>query len=205
LDQSTDGHNINGSSSPSPYGPSSTEHSATIASVISPPLHFQFSSSNGTMDVSMDELRNMNQLLEMYDETNENGSKIPQSPHDPLDEEERNSINVYVEPPHANLMCPIHRGLFNAPVIGKCGHTFCRSCITKWIESGTQQMNECPVDKVVFGMEDMSHLINNIVVQQSILSLKVYCKYGIKKEKGKWKKDDNGCNQTFTLSKKKRT
>eukprot|EP01114_Cavostelium_apophysatum_P006392 TRINITY_DN1767_c0_g2_i1.p1 TRINITY_DN1767_c0_g2~~TRINITY_DN1767_c0_g2_i1.p1 ORF type:complete len:704 (+),score=172.37 TRINITY_DN1767_c0_g2_i1:218-2113(+) len=164
---------------------------------------------------SSEELNNMNRLLDFSNDGDEEDTPVRQempnidssaktiSTNNVRAPDDREDTCVYVEQPQANLMCPIHRGLFTLPVIAKCGHTFCRTCITRWIESGSQQINECPLDKTVFKADDIPHLINNIVVADSIQGLKVYCKYGCKKEGGRWIKDEGGCSQIVRLAKRK--
>lgn len=113
----------------------------------------------------------------------------------------RDNVIVFVNStPPSNLLCPIHGGLFIQPVIAKCGHTFCRPCLLKYIESDGSQSSECPIDKNIFKKKDLRSLIPNIVVAESISTLKVYCKYGCKLENGKWIKDTNGCPEEITLA-----
>ena len=36
--------------------------------------------------------------------------------------------------PDPNLVCPICLDVFNVPVRTQCGHIFCSSCITNWMQ-----------------------------------------------------------------------
>jgi hypothetical protein len=41
------------------------------------------------------------------------------------------------------------------------------------------------------------------VVADSILGLKIWCKYGCKKDRGRWIKDNEGCPQAIVMAKRK--
>ncbi|XP_029968110.1 tripartite motif-containing protein 35-like [Salarias fasciatus] len=49
--------------------------------------------------------------------------------------------------PHEDLQCPVCREIFKDPVILKCSHSFCNSCVTQWWK--TKRQRECPVCKAV--------------------------------------------------------
>jgi len=153
-------------------------------------------SSSGRLQSSNEvELAKMNLLLETveWDVNQESNERMPAE-----DEE----VTVFVSEPSANLLCPIHKGLFSMPVIAKCGHTFCRNCLLRYVETGPQQTNECPLDKTVIKHEELAQLIPNLVVAQSIQGLKIFCKYGCKLKQGKWIRDDKGCPQVIHAGKR---
>lgn len=134
------------------------------------------------------EIARMSSLL---DSVHSHSSENAEGPS--LEEEE---VTVFVTEPSANLLCPLHSGLFVAPVIARCGHTFCKSCLVRYVDTATQQINECPLDKTVIKHADLANLIPNLVVADAIQGLKIYCKYGCKKYKGRWIRDpDGGCSQ----------
>ena len=115
------------------------------------------------------------------------------------------SVVVFADPslgPSANLLCPLHRGFFVDPVIAKCGHTFCRSCLEKYIKQATKQLNECPLDKVVLKVDDLTSVIPNLVVADTISMLKIRCRYGCQKVNSVWVADPNGCPELVTWQKR---
>jgi hypothetical protein len=52
----------------------------------------------------------------------------------------------------SEFTCAICLGVFEDPVQGRCGHAFCRSCITRWI---SPSKFECPLDKSRILPEDL--------------------------------------------------
>ncbi len=97
-------------------------------------------------------------------------------------------------PPSDSLRCPLHKGFFNLPVIAKCGHTFCRACITQ-----QGKPLQCPLDRIALRTED---LIPNLAVSQQINDLLVYCKYGTKDDGGDVIVDPEGCPVKLRYSNK---
>jgi len=91
-------------------------------------------------------------------------------------------VMVFVYPPSESLLCPIHRGFFKAPVIVKCGHTFCRTCISAH--------SRCPVDQTHLRGDDF---IPNLAVSGQISDLLIHCKYGCKEVDGEHVNDPDGC------------
>jgi hypothetical protein len=93
------------------------------------------SSSKGSKakEYSMEdsEISQMNKFLGMdeADAAQDKKSDIPAASitheashrHSKYDESADEDSFVFLEPPSSNLMCPIHKGLFSQPVIGKCG------------------------------------------------------------------------------------
>jgi hypothetical protein len=47
------------------------------------------------------------------------------------------------------LTCIVCKSLFEDPVVLKCGHAFCRICITQWIEGGAQTCPSCKATAVI--------------------------------------------------------
>lgn len=92
---------------------------------------------------------------------------------------------VFVYPPSDSLCCTLHKGFFNTPVIARCGHTFCRTCV---VQPG--KPIQCPLDRTALRQEDF---IPNLAVSQQINDLLVYCRYGTKVVDGKFVVDSQGC------------
>eukprot|EP00727_Mastigamoeba_balamuthi_P005283 m51a1_g14753 hypothetical protein (576) ;mRNA; f:325494-327461 len=81
---------------------------------------------------------------------------------------------LFVAPVSKSLMCPVHKGLLIAPVIGKCGHTLCKTCFAV----GTTGSDvTCPVDGRCLVADD---LIPNLALAAQIDELVVRCRYGTK-------------------------
>lgn len=112
-----------------------------------------------------------------------------------------NSLNneeppiVFVIEPSKSLFCAIHSGLLHTPVIlATCGHTFCRSCITKHLE----KESSCPVDKV--SVPTNVNLVPNLAVEGQIADLLVHCRFGLRRKHKKWMVDKKGCPEQLRLS-----
>lgn len=156
-----------------------------------------YQSSPSTDQEENEEVIVMNKFIDL--DIHSNGVEIV-----PIQELHEEDPIVFAEfTPSANLICPIHKGLFISPVVAKCGHTFCKPCLVLHVENGIRQMNECPLDKTVIKKEDLYTVIPNLVVVESISSAQIYCKYGCKKENGIWKRDDEGCPKIINLGKRK--
>lgn len=67
------------------------------------------------------------------------------SPPEILSEEipEFEDFDIFFQELNEELQCPIHLGHLIDPVVSKCGHSFCRDCIYKVLETKTQ----CPIGK----------------------------------------------------------
>eukprot|EP01102_Stenamoeba_stenopodia_P003125 TRINITY_DN13058_c0_g1_i1.p1 TRINITY_DN13058_c0_g1~~TRINITY_DN13058_c0_g1_i1.p1 ORF type:complete len:617 (+),score=88.99 TRINITY_DN13058_c0_g1_i1:171-2021(+) len=105
---------------------------------------------------------------------------------------------MFVTPPPSVLFCELHNSLLSNPVIAKCGHTFCRSCIVGHITKD----GCCPLDKTP--LKERGLIVNRALATQ-IDELLVRCRYGLKKEVDpsgghKWVTDPNGCTATVKLS-----
>jgi len=98
---------------------------------------------------------------------NASGSSNPNSNGNDADEYDE---VVFVADPFGPLLCRIHGGVMRDPVIAKCGHSFCRQCISKKIST----IGKCPVDEINLGDSD---LWPNLALAEQIGDLQVYCKY----------------------------
>ena len=69
-----------------------------------------------------------------------------------------------ISPAPQALFCPLCQNLFDDPVIStRCGHTFCRMCITEKTSSrGNVSNSVCPVDNIPFHRSD---LVSNIALK----------------------------------------
>ena len=95
----------------------------------------------------------------------------------------------FVRAPSTSLICPIHKGLLNKPVIAPCGHSFCQKCLERYLEElGKSRVPECPIDNFQFKTLDF---IPNLAVSGQVNDLLVYCKYRLKfnSEEEKWGED----------------
>jgi len=53
-------------------------------------------------------------------------------------------VERFIHPVDDEYLCSICLGVFESPVHGPCGHTFCSKCIENWIPVN---VNTCPLDK----------------------------------------------------------
>ena len=75
----------------------------------------------------------------------------------------------FVTPVDEEFICSICLGVFENPVHGRCGHTYCRSCIVNWI---TNHENTCPLDRISLFPEELvdaplpfKNLINRLLIK----------------------------------------
>eukprot|EP01133_Synstelium_polycarpum_P010570 gene10570-12297_t len=105
-------------------------------------------------------------------------------------------VTLFVTPPSASLLCPLHSGLFQEPFLAKCGHTFCKQCVL----ARTNQAGrlECPLDKIQLAENDF---FPNLAIATQINDLIIYCRHGLKRsqQNGEWMPDDKGCAAKVTL------
>lgn len=101
------------------------------------------------------------------------------------------------------LYCPMCENLFNDPVIStRCGHTFCRMCITENISSrGNVSNSVCPVDNIPFHRSD---LVSNIALKGQIDDLEIHCQHGLTRvdSDDEFVLDEQGCNQAIKLGRR---
>ncbi|CAN9497940.1 unnamed protein product [Ophioblennius macclurei] len=62
--------------------------------------------------------------------------------------------------PHDELLCPVCREIYTDPVVLKCSHSFCRTCVTQWWK--TKGHRECPFCKATCSR---TPLIRNLVLK----------------------------------------
>ncbi|XP_062518899.1 TNF receptor-associated factor 5-like [Corticium candelabrum] len=75
---------------------------------------------------------------------------------------------VFVEPLSERLTCPICHVAFREPVLTRCGHHFCNSCLTPCL----QQSASCPVCRMEL---KASNIFPNNAMKREILDLTIKC------------------------------
>ena len=75
---------------------------------------------------------------------------------------------VFVEPLNERFTCPICHLAFREPVLTRCGHHFCSSCLTPCL----QQSASCPVCRAEL---EASNTFPNNALKREILDLKIKC------------------------------
>lgn len=80
-------------------------------------------------------------------------------PHPPV----VNGIESTDEEINSDYLCPVCLDLISEAHMTKCGHTFCRACLVRSIESSKR----CP--KCNFGVDSVDHIFPNHTVNQQIL------------------------------------
>ncbi|KAK2184415.1 hypothetical protein NP493_264g02015 [Ridgeia piscesae] len=102
---------------------------------------------------------------------------------------------VFTEPPSKKLYCLLCSKIFRDPMITRCGHTFCRHCVT-----GKYNNGKCPVDKA-----ELDIMVANLAVAEQIGELYVYCQYGTQPSRDGFPFEVNptGCPLTVRLSAKR--
>lgn len=78
--------------------------------------------------------------------------------------------NLFVGKVDEELICKICLAVFENPVNTSCGHTFCRECITQWLESSRC----CPIDKKILDQEKFTEVR---ALEGLIRKLLMKCKY----------------------------
>ncbi|KAI0208594.1 E3 ubiquitin-protein ligase TRAF7 [Lamellibrachia satsuma] len=124
----------------------------------------------------------MDAVIETYEET------------DHYDEAESWDALVFTEPPNKKLYCLLCNKIFREPMIMRCGHTFCRYCVSRKYNDG-----KCPVDKA-----DLDIVVDNLAVADQIRELYVYCRYGTQPSRDGFPFEVNptGCPLTIRISEK---
>ena len=101
------------------------------------------------------------------------------------------------------LFCPLCECLFNDPVIStRCGHTFCRTCITEKTSSrGNVSNSVCPVDNIPFHRSD---LVSNIALKGQIDDLEIHCQHGLTRvdSDDEFLLDKEGCSHAIKLGRR---
>jgi len=96
---------------------------------------------------------------------------------------------LFVLPPPSSLLCSLHSGVFNSPVVSTpCGCTFCESCILGSLSNYSTCPNHCNTPLT------QKQLTRNISMEEKIDDLLIRCRFGVKKnENGTLAVDNNGC------------
>ena len=78
-------------------------------------------------------------------------------------------VERFVNQPDEEFLCSICLGVFESPVHGPCGHTFCSKCIENWIPVN---VNTCPLDKKTLHKKDLvtvsipfRNLLNRLMIK----------------------------------------
>lgn len=78
-------------------------------------------------------------------------------------------VERFVNQPDEEFICSICLGVFENPVHGPCGHTFCTKCIEIWIPAN---VNTCPLDKKTLQRKDLisvsipfRNLLNRLMIK----------------------------------------
>lgn len=79
---------------------------------------------------------------------------------------ERKFVNINLISRH--LMCTICQEVFDEPNRINCGHTFCKDCLTSWIDKS----NKCPMCRLAFKKEDLHR---DLIAFNIISDLEVTC------------------------------
>ena len=69
-----------------------------------------------------------------------------------------------------NFLCPIKFGVFRSPVIDKCGHTYCETCIKHWLDSNKKET--CPLTGL---LTNRDVFVPNLTLRNMIDELSVKC------------------------------
>ena len=109
----------------------------------------------------------------------------------------------FITPASPALHCPMCENLFTDPVIStRCGHTFCRMCITENISSrGNVSNSVCPLDNTPFHRSD---LVSNIALKGQIDDLEIHCQHGLGRvdSEDDFYLDHEGCPLAIKLGKR---
>lgn len=88
------------------------------------------------------------------------------------------SLESFVEPVDETLICRICRKVLNSPRRTPCGHVFCLSCLSSWIEYYGVCPNRC-------GDVEFIELTHPVDIEKRVFGLLKQCKYfniGCKKQ-----------------------
>ena len=81
-------------------------------------------------------------------------------------------MDRFVQPVDDEFLCSICLGVFESPVHGPCGHTFCLKCIDNWIPVN---VNACPLDKKPLFKKDLTPI--SIPFRNLLNRLEIKCEY----------------------------
>ena len=77
---------------------------------------------------------------------------------------------------HKQLYCTICDNVFTDPVMSDCQHTFCRECLTNWINNA-HGIPACPFCRADLPKSDKK-LVRNLIANQLIGELEILCPSG---------------------------
>lgn len=81
-------------------------------------------------------------------------------------------VDRFVNQVDEEFLCSICLGVFEAPVHGPCGHTFCGKCIEEWIPVN---VNACPLDKKPLFKKDLTAI--SIPFRNLLNRLEIKCEF----------------------------
>lgn len=86
------------------------------------------------------------------------------------------------------LQCPICLGILNTPKQCKNGHLFCDLCIR------STQVGKCPICRCSVDEKDLGR---NLLAEEYLNSVPVWCQHRFKKIGSEWTVDESGCPRAF--------
>ena len=81
-------------------------------------------------------------------------------------------VERFEEEVNSDLLCPFCRGVLESPVLGKCGHLYCKPCLERAL---SKRLGECPVCQVDLSSSKASEPEEELVKKLGELSL--HCKH----------------------------
>jgi hypothetical protein len=73
-----------------------------------------------------------------------------------------------------------------------CGHSFCKACITHWLELPASAQRPCPLGCAI-AAPVVSSLSTNFSLQDTVGELRIRCRFGLRDAGGEWAVDPKGC------------
>ncbi|KNC72401.1 hypothetical protein SARC_15041, partial [Sphaeroforma arctica JP610] len=76
---------------------------------------------------------------------------------------------VYTSTPEDDLTCSICSDAYSEPLDTKCGHTFCKDCLSTWMK----RKKCCPLDNIHVSKKNLK--ITDSTVQDRLDELEIAC------------------------------